>query len=208
VVNLRSATIVLTALTSVVSLALLAGDLGGVAAGMMGFIPARLSGLLELPGAAPALLTPFTATLVHGGFFHLFFNMFMLLVCGVAVERVLGAGALVALYLVSAVVAALAQWAVDPAGMAPVIGASGAVSGVLGAYALSFGRPKRVSASPAVNRAVHIVWLALAWTFLQVAVGYAAGAQGLMLATPAHVGGFLTGLVLQRPLLLWRYRKA
>jgi membrane associated rhomboid family serine protease len=121
---------------------------------------------------------------------------------------VLGAGALVALYLVSAMVAALAQWTVDPAGVAPVIGASGAVSGVLGAYALSFGRPKRLSASPAVNRAVHIVWLALAWTVLQVAVGYAAGAQGLMLATPAHVGGFLTGLVLQRPLLLWRYRKA
>jgi membrane associated rhomboid family serine protease len=207
-VNLRSATIVIAALTSVVSLALLAGNLGGAAAGMMGFVPARLSGLLDIPGAAPALLTPFTATLVHGGFFHLFFNMFMLLVCGVAVERVLGPGALVALYLVSAVVAALAQWTVDPAGVAPVIGASGAVSGVLGAYALSFGRPKRLSASPAVNRAVHIVWLALAWTVLQVAVGFAAGAQGLMLATPAHVGGFLTGLVLQRPLLLWRYRKA
>jgi membrane associated rhomboid family serine protease len=207
-VNWRGATIVIAALTSVVSLALLAGNLGGAAAGMMGFVPARLSGLLEIPGAAPALLTPFTATLVHGGFFHLFFNMFMLLVCGIAVERVLGAGALVALYLVSAMVAALAQWTVDPAGVAPVIGASGAVSGVLGAYALSFGRPKRLSASPAVNRAVHIVWLALAWTVLQVAVGYAAGAQGLMLATPAHVGGFLTGLVLQRPLLLWRYRKA
>jgi membrane associated rhomboid family serine protease len=207
-VNWRGATIVIAALTSVVSLALLAGNLGGAAAGMMGFVPARLSGLLDIPGAAPALLTPFTATLVHGGFFHLFFNMFMLLVCGIAVERVLGAGALVALYLVSAMVAALAQWTVDPAGVAPVIGASGAVSGVLGAYALSFGRPKRLSASPAVNRAVHIVWLALAWTVLQVAVGYAAGAQGLMLATPAHVGGFLTGLVLQRPLLLWRYRKA
>ena len=206
--NWRGATIVIAALTSVVSLALLAGNLGGAAAGMMGFVPARLSGLLDIPGAAPALLTPFTATLVHGGFFHLFFNMFMLLVCGIAVERVLGAGALVALYLVSAMVAALAQWTVDPAGVAPVIGASGAVSGVLGAYALSFGRPKRLSASPAVNRAVHIVWLALAWTVLQVAVGYAAGAQGLMLATPAHVGGFLTGLVLQRPLLLWRYRKA
>jgi membrane associated rhomboid family serine protease len=74
--------------------------------------------------------------------------MFMLLVCGIAVERVLGAGALVALYLVSAMVAALAQWTLDPAGVAPVIGASGAVSGVLGAYALSFGRPKRLSASP------------------------------------------------------------
>lgn len=206
--NLRSATIVTAILTSVVSLALIAGNLIEAAAGMMGFIPARLSGLLDLPGASPALLTPFSATLVHGGFFHLFFNMFMLLVCGIAVERVLGTGAVIALYLVSAVVAALAQWMLDPAGVAPVIGASGAVSGVLGAYALSFGRPKRLSNSPGVNRAVHILWLAIAWTILQVAVGYAAGAQGLLLATPAHVGGFLTGLLLQRPLLLWRYRKA
>jgi membrane associated rhomboid family serine protease len=55
---------------------------------------------------------------------------------------------------------------------------------------------------------LHIVWLALAWTVLQIAVGFAAGAQGLLLATPAHIGGFLTGLLLQRPLLLWRYRKA
>jgi membrane associated rhomboid family serine protease len=207
-VNLRSATVVIAALTSVVSLIITTGNLIGDAAGMMGFIPARLSGLLDVPGALPPLLTPFSSTLVHGGFFHLFFNMFMLLVCGVAVERVLGAGALVALYLVSAVVAALSQWTVDPAGVAPVIGASGAVSGVLGAYALSFGRPKRLSGSPVVNRTVHIVWLAVAWTILQLAIGYAAGVQGLLLATPAHVGGFLTGLLLQRPLLLWRYRKA
>lgn len=206
--NLRSATVIIAGLTSLVSLVLMAGGLKDVAAGMMGFIPARLTGTLELPGAVPALLTPFSCTLVHGGFLHLFFNMFMLLVCGIAVERVLGPGAVIAIYLVSAIVSALAQWVVDPTGIAPVIGASGAVSGVIGAYALSFGRPKRISASPSVNRLVHIVWLALAWTVLQIAVGFAAGAQGLLLATPAHVGGFLTGLVMQRPLLLWRYRKA
>lgn len=206
--NWRSATVVIAALTSLVSLALFGGNLNASAAGMMGFIPARLSGLLDLPGAVPAILTPFSCTLVHGGPMHLFFNIFMLLVCGIAVERVLGPAAVIALYLVSAVVSALAQWTVDPASIAPVIGASGAVSGIIGAYALSFGRPKRVSASPAVNRMLHIVWLAAAWTVLQIAVGFAAGAQGMMLATPAHVGGFLTGLVLQRPLLLWRYRKA
>jgi membrane associated rhomboid family serine protease len=207
-VNLRSATVVIAALTSVISLALLAGNLAGNAAGMMGFIPARLSGTLAIEGAVPAWLTPFSCTLVHGGFLHLFFNMFMLLVCGIAVERVLGAGAVVFLYVVSAIVAALAQWSVDPAGIAPVIGASGAVSGLIGAYALSFGRPKRATGKPGVDRMIHIVWLAIAWTVLQIAVGFAAGADGLMLATPAHVGGFLTGLLLQRPLLLWRYRKA
>jgi membrane associated rhomboid family serine protease len=207
-VNLRSATLIIAGLTSLVSLVVIAGGLMGQAAEMMGFIPARLSGALAIQGAVPAFLTPVTGTRVHGGVLHLFFNIFMLLVCGVAVERALGPGALIAVYLISAIVSALAQWVVDPAGIAPVIGASGAVSGVIGAYALSFGRPKRLSASPAVNRLVHIVWLALAWTVLQIAVGFAAGSQGLMLATPAHVGGFLTGLLLQRPLLLWRYRNA
>ncbi len=206
--NLRSVTVLLAALTSFISLMLLVGGLGERAAGMMGFIPARLTGTLDLAGAIPALLTPFSATLVHGGYLHLFFNMFMLLVCGIAVERVLGGGAVLVLYLVSAIVSALAQWTVDPTGITPVIGASGAVSGIIGAYALSFGRPKRGSDSPGVNRMLHIVWLAVAWTVLQVAVGYAAQVQGLLLATPAHVGGFLTGLLLQRPLLLWRYRKA
>ena len=206
--KVRSATIVIAALTVLVSLFLTLSGLESQAAGAMGFIPARLSGLIDLPGSVPVLLTPFTATLVHGGFLHLFFNMLMLLLCGVAVERVLGVPGLISLYLISAVVAALAQWIVDPAGMTPVIGASGAISGVIGAYALSFGRPKRVSADPRINRFVHILWLAAAWTVLQVAVGWSAGAQGMLLATPAHVGGFLAGLALQRPLLLWRYRKA
>ena len=206
--NLRSATVIIAGITALVSLLFMAGGLKDAAAGMMGFIPARLTGTLVLEGAVPAMLTPFSCTLVHGGVIHLFFNIFMLLVCGIALERVLGPGAVVAIYLASAVVSALAQWAFDPAGVVPVIGASGAVSGVIGAYALSFGRPKRLSGSPAANRLVHIIWLALAWTALQIAVGFAAGAEGVLLATPAHVGGFLTGLLLQRPLLLWRYRKA
>ena len=145
---------------------------------------------------------------MHGGLLHLFFNMVMLLLCGVAVERVLGTTSLIVIYVVSAVVSALAQWSVDPVGLAPVIGASGAISGVIGAYALSFGRPKLISSNPKVNRVVQILWLAAAWTVLQIAVGWAAGAQGMLLATPAHVGGFVAGLLLQRPLLLWRYRKA
>jgi membrane associated rhomboid family serine protease len=206
--NFGSATIVIAAITTLVSLIITLGGLESQAAGAMGFIPARFSALIDFPGAVPAILTPVTATLVHGGLLHLFFNMLMLLLCGVAVERVLGMPNLIFIYVVSAVVSALAQWTVDPAGLAPVIGASGAISGVIGAYALSFGRPKQVSANQRVNRVVHIVWLAAAWTVLQVAVGWAAGMEGMLLATPAHVGGFLTGLLLQRPLLLWRYRKA
>jgi len=207
-IDWRSPTIAIAAVTSIVSLFIILAGFSGVAAGTMGFIPARLSGVVNLPSAIPALLTPFSSTLVHGGLMHLLFNMLMLVLCGVALERVLGAPAMVVIYAVSALVSALAQWTVAPVGLVPVIGASGAISGVIGAYALSFGRPKQISRNPSVNRLIHIIWLAAAWTVLQIGVGYAAGVEGLMLATPAHVAGFITGLVLQRPLLLWRYRKA
>ena len=87
-----------------------------------------------------------------------------------------------------------------------MIGASGAISAVIGAYSLSFGRAKRVTRSPRVNRLLNRLWLLAAWVVLQLMIGYLAGQQGMMLATPAHIGGFVAGLLLQRPLLLWRYR--
>jgi membrane associated rhomboid family serine protease len=156
----------------------------------------------------PTFLTPLTATLVHSGLVHIGFNLLIFVWCGIAVERVLGNTGLVMLYLVGAYVAALAQWAVDPSGTVPMVGASGAISAVMGAFALSFGRAKRVSSSPTVNRWVNVVWLMVAWVVLQAMMGWLANDQGDLLATPAHVGGFAAGLLLQRPLLLWRYRNA
>ncbi|MBA2636486.1 MAG: rhomboid family intramembrane serine protease [Sphingomonas sp.] len=174
----------------------------------MGFIPDRFSGgVLPFP-AVPALLTPLSATLVHAGFLHLALNLLILLWCGTWVERVLGAGPLIGLYVVSAYVAAFAQYAADPHMGVPMVGASGAISGVIGAFALSFGRPKRLVKSDKVNRLLNALWLLAAWVVLQLMTAFLAGAQGMMVATAAHVGGFLTGLALQRPLLLWRYRKA
>jgi len=104
--------------------------------------------------------------------------------------------------------AAIAQWLPDPHGTTPMIGASGAISAVIGAFALSFGRAKRVTGSARVNRWINVVWLLAAWVVLQLMFGFLAGGQGYLLATPAHIGGFLAGLLLQRPLLLWRYRSA
>ena len=173
-----------------------------------GFIPARLTGGVEFPGVVPAILTPLSATIAHGGALHLLINLVMLLWCGTWVERGLGARALLILYGVGAFAAAFAQWAVDPASVVPMIGASGAVSAVVGAFALSYGQPKRLVANPKLNRALNALWLLVAWVLLQLISGYAAGMQGVLLATPAHVGGFLLGLLLQRPLLLWRYRSA
>ena len=204
----RTATFWIAVVTTVVSIFTGLGSLGVHAPLSLGFVPARVSGLGFPFSAVPVFLTPLTATLVHGGTLHLGFNLLMLVWCGLAVERVLGRGALIFLYVIGAYAAMAAQWASDPAGTGPVIGASGAISALIGAYALSFGRPRLVSKNMRLNRWLHIVWLAAAWAILQVMVGWSAGQQGMLLATPAHIGGFFAGLLLQRPLLLWRYRRA
>jgi membrane associated rhomboid family serine protease len=204
----RTATLAITALTSLAWLVTAVLGLDQQAALTLGFIPARLGGAALTVPAVPTFLTPLSATLVHAGALHLAFNMLMLVWCGTAVERVLGRGGLIGLYLVGAYAAAGAQWLADPNGIVPMVGASGAISAVVGAFALSFGRAKRVTGSARVNRWINIAWLLAAWVVLQLMVAWTAGGQGYLLATPAHVGGFLAGLLLQRPLLLWRYRKA
>ena len=206
--RLRSATGVIalvTAVVSLVELVLLNPDTVALSAG---FIPARLSGLLHLSPAVPALLTPFSAALLHGSFVHLALNMAVLVFVGVQVERIIGPGGTVSLYICGAIVAALAQWAADPASGTPMIGASGAISALFGTYAMLSARPKQVFASPRLNRALHAAWLLAAWIVIQWMTAALAGGEGMLLATPAHIGGFVAGLVLQRPLLLWRYREA
>jgi membrane associated rhomboid family serine protease len=204
----RSATNLIAAITALAWVIVVVAGKSEQATLAMGFIPARLSGVLVPWAAVPTLLTPLTATLVHSGLIHIGFNLLIFLWCGSAVERVLGNSGLVVLYLIGAYAAALAQWAIDPTGTVPMIGASGAISAAIGAFALSFGRAKRVSSSPTINRWVNVVWLLVAWVVLQGMMGWLANGQGYLLATPAHVGGFAAGLLLQRPLLLWRYRKA
>ncbi|MGI8611119.1 MAG: rhomboid family intramembrane serine protease [Sphingomicrobium sp.] len=204
----RTATVAIAGVTALAWLLAAAIAATDSAAALWGFIPARFSGFVELSGAVPALLTPLSSTLVHGGLFHVAFNLLMLVWCGSAVERVLGRGALLLLYGVGAYTAAIAQWFVDPASIVPVIGASGAISAVIGAFALSFGDARAVTRSPRVNRLLNAAWLLAAWVVLQMMVGFLAGGRGLLLATPAHIGGFIAGLLLQRPLLLWRYRSA
>ena len=204
----RTATLAISALTALAWLIALILGLDSEAAAGLGFIPARLSGAVAPWPAVPAILTPLTATLVHSGLLHLGFNLLIFVWCGNAVERVLGRGSMILMYIVGAYAAAIAQWLSDPHGITPMIGASGAISAVIGAFALSFGRAKQVTKSPRVNRWINIVWLLAAWVVLQYLMGWLAGGQGYLLATPAHVGGFLAGLLLQRPLLLWRYRSA
>lgn len=204
----RTATNIITAVTAAAWLiAFLLGQSEQVAYAL-GFIPLRVTVPSAVGAAVPAFLTPLTATLVHSGLVHLGFNLLMLVWCGTQVERVIGAGGVVLLYVAGAFAAAAAQWGVNPHGSVPMIGASGAISAVMGAFALSYGRAKAFTNNLALNRWINVAWLMVAWIVLQVMMGWLGNQQGYLLATPAHVGGFAAGLLLQRPLLLWRHRKA
>jgi membrane associated rhomboid family serine protease len=171
-----------------------------------GFIPARFHGVAV--DGLPAWLTPLSATLVHGGPIHLIFNLLILLFCGRAVEPILGPSGLVILYVIGAYAAAAAYYLAGPLENVTMIGASGATSAVLGAYAILFGRNKVKIANPRVALWVHALWLAAAWIALQMLTGFAFRTAGPRIAISAHIGGFLVGLLLVKPLLLLRYRRA
>jgi len=175
-----------------------------------GFIPARVSGF-ELPGALPVWITPLSATLLHGGILHLAFNMLMLIFCGRMVESVIGPAGMAILYVIGAYAAAGMQFLANPADGTPMIGASGAISAVFAGYALLFGRPRGFAHHPTMGRAINVLWLAAAWIGVQFLMGFAFADMGMAIATAAHVGGFLAGLVLIWPLLAMRrasYRRA
>jgi membrane associated rhomboid family serine protease len=172
-----------------------------------GFIPARFSGL-DLVGAVPAWATPLSATLLHGGILHLVMNLIMLGYCGRFVEVPLGGRGLLLLYVIGAYAAALFQYFANPGDTTPMIGASGAISAVVGAYALLYGKQRAAVSHERLNLLIHIAWLAAAWIGLQLLIGIATTTGGLGIAIAAHIGGFLAGLALALPLLRWRYRGA
>lgn len=201
-------TIVIAAVTTAAWLLATALGWSEVAAVWGGFIPARVGGLAGDAALAPVWLTPLTATLVHAGIFHLAFNLLMQLFCGRSVEAILGGPNMLILYGVGAYAAAGAQYLAGPHDMIPMVGASGAISAVLGAYAMLFGRNRVKIANPRLALYVNAAWLAAAWIGLQLLVGMTFETGGARIAIAAHIGGFLTGLLLTKPLLLLRYRKA
>jgi membrane associated rhomboid family serine protease len=201
---------VIAAVTVVASLAVAATVGEGYAAFVAGVIPARLSGAELPPGYwfVPAALTPLTAALIHSGPLHLVFNLVMLLYTGKQTERVLGPWLVLLLYAVGAYAAAFAQWFPDPESQMPMVGASGALSAFVGAYSLYYGRARAKALGPIPAEMVQVIWLAVAWTAINYAFALAVSGPGFQIAWEAHVGGFLAGLALARPLFKWRWRKA
>lgn len=172
-----------------------------------GFIPARLAfGGDEM--LAPFWLTPLTAVFLHANVIHLFFNLLILIFCGRPTEAVVGTPGMAILYMLGAYAAAAAQYAAGPTSPIPMIGASGAISAVLGAYAILFGRNKVKVRNVRVAMLLNALWLMAAWVALQLIVGVTFASAGIGVAIAAHIGGFAIGLILANPLLLFRYRNA
>ena len=147
-------------------------------------------------------ITIFTAMFLHGGWFHILSNMWVLFIFGDNVEARMGGMRYLIFYLLSGVAAGLLQTYVLPASQVPMIGASGAIAGVLGAYLILFPRSRIASLVPIVFIftivEVPAYLFLLFWFASQLFSGWMAiqggGASGI--AWWAHIGGFIFGLVI------------
>jgi membrane associated rhomboid family serine protease len=182
------------------------------AAYLFGVIPAVLFGNAQLEGQwIPAGATIVTAMFLHGGWLHLIGNMLYLWIFGDNIEDRLGRGRFVVFYLLCGAVAALGQGVADPRSEVPMIGASGAISGVLGAYLVLYPRAKVLVLVPLLIfvttvRVPALVVLGIWFAGQLLSSLVAAPGSGGGVAFAAHVGGFVAGVALIRLFLRNRRR--
>jgi membrane associated rhomboid family serine protease len=154
--------------------------------------------------AQPHYVAVLTSMFMHGGWFHLIGNMWFLWVFGNNIEDAMGHGRFVVFYLLCGVLAAAAQVMLAPQSAVPMVGASGAISGVLGAYLLLYPRVRvhvLVFLGFFVTKVVLPAYVMLGyWVLLQLLGGLPmlGGRDVGGVAFFAHLGGFLTGLLLVR----------
>ncbi len=160
---------------------------------------------VEWRDLVPPPFTILTSMFLHGGWLHLGFNMLTLWIFGNNVEDALGRLRFVAFYLIVGVAAALTQTLASAATgdvLVPMVGASGAIAGVLAAYLILFPRARVLTAIIIVIfvRMVSLParWFILGWFALQVLSVVFGGTPGGGVAFFAHIGGFLAGLLLVR----------
>jgi len=192
----------------------LGGERGAVFVAVFGAVPAQFTG--AAPHAAPVLpvgLTIATSMFLHGGLLHLLGNMVFLWIFGNNVEDATGHLRFVCFYLLCGTAAAFAHIAAQPGSNLPMIGASGAISGVLGAYFLLYPFSRIVTLVIlgffAQTARIPAYFFLGFWFLVQFVSGAAnIGTKGGGVAFDAHVGGFLAGLLLlvpfkQRRVRLW-----
>lgn len=160
-------------------------------------------------GAIPVLIvhgeqlqTLFTSMFLHGGFGHIIGNMLYLYIFGDNIENRMGSLRYVGFYLICGLGAAASHVLIEPGSQIPMVGASGAISGVLGAYMITFPRARVLVLVPIIwyitTFRVPAVFLLGFWFLMQLTGGLAAlGVQsGGGIAWFAHIGGFVLGVVL------------
>ena len=207
--NLRApfVTYALLGFTVLAFLATGAGLIPGVATdsiARLGLFPAVLWGNAVLPPGydqVPPLATLFTSAFLHVGWFHLASNMLFLWVFGDNVEDALGHAGFLIFYLVCAAAAAIAHAAAFPMSDSPMIGASGAVAGVVGAYLVLY---PRVRLFGLIFNIIPVTltasWVLGAWVLTQIYHAVMGDQPGV--AWWGHIGGALAGALMILPVKL------
>jgi len=145
-----------------------------------------------------------TSQFLHGGWMHLIGNMWFLWIYGDNVEDVLGHEKYLVFYLLCGVVAGLGQYAISPDSRIPMLGASGAIAGVMGAYMIKFPHNRIVTLLPLfifwTTIEIPAVLILAYWFILQFfsgvgSIGYSQSSHGGV-AFFAHIGGFIAGMIL------------
>jgi len=178
----------------------------------LGLVPGELTHLARIGSSVPIgegmacivdrdainKFTPLTSMFLHGSWMHIIGNSLFLWVFGNNVEDSMGRGRYLAFYLLCGLAAAGAQILSDPSSAVPMVGASGAISGVMGAYLLLYPkvRVRMLFIFIIIFRVFRIpAWMVLLWWFaLQLLASVNGGMGGV--ATWAHVGGFVAGMAL------------
>jgi membrane associated rhomboid family serine protease len=137
---------------------------------------------------------------LHGGWLHLVMNMVMLAAFGSPLERTIGRRRMLVLYLLSGVIGAFTHFALFPESTAPVVGASGAISGLFGAVLWLMARPNQWG-----QRSMRFWPAALIWIAISVAIGFTGmpGVGAGQIAWAAHIGGFVGGILIMIVILQW-----
>lgn len=176
----------------------------------LGLIPSVLFGHVDLPpelAIVPPSVTILTSMFLHGGWLHLIGNMLYLWIFGDNVEDAMGHGRFLVFYVLCGAAAALAQAVPDPSSTIPMVGASGAISGVLGAYLLLYPHARVLVAIP-LGFMLHTLHLKaglvlVIWFGMQLLSNVFTAPGGGGVAFRAHIGGFVAGMLL---VLLFRRR--
>jgi membrane associated rhomboid family serine protease len=168
-----------------------------------GAIPAVVFGHAQLPPELvnmPAYGTLISSMFLHGGWMHLIGNMLYLWIFGNNIEDVMGHGKFIVFYVICGVLAALSHALLDPQSTIPMVGASGAISGILGAYLLLYPHARVLVLVPFGLIGTFNVPAAMVlglWFLMQLfSGGMSLGNQGGGVAFFAHIGGFLAGMAL------------